>query len=297
MRNKLNVIGLLLGILVFFLASISFVTGADANYGGVTFVNPLASSTVVGTYVFNITNSSGFSAMANCTIYAQSSLTANSSWVEIAIITNETSIAETPVEVNGTVNSAVIEDANNYEINATCWNITGDIADGTISSVIIDNTVPTAPSSLSPSDLALQTNDTVTFSTTVTNAETTSCVLYFDGINPGATSYSMTYSTNTCSHTISNLPYQSYKWYVRASDESNTTDSVINTINLNSKTNPMGNVLIAKQAGVDVAIGGKGKVFSIQEWITNEKLGPIPVWVISVFIVVSVIAYALFKKK
>jgi len=191
--------------------------------GAVVFVNPTSSSTISGTSkVLNVTGT----ALKNCTFYAKSASTANSTWSTLGTFKNFTGVDGS---VNGTFNTNSLEDATNYYLNATCWNATSNLHDGTISSVLVDNKDPTAPTSPSPASGTRDTDGSVTFSATVTDRETTECTLYFTGTNPGDSSYSMTYSTTSCSKTITAMPEQSYDWYVQASDGTNTTNSATTT--------------------------------------------------------------------
>ncbi len=88
----------------------------------------------------------------------------------------------------------------------------------------MDNAVPTAATSLTPTT---DDDGDFTFSGTVTDSETTSCTLQFVGGTtiPGGDSQAMTYSGDTCSLIVTDVPESIYTWFIRASDETNTTDS------------------------------------------------------------------------
>src|SRR3990167_1802730 len=88
--------------------------------------------------------------------------------------------------------------------------------------IIIDTTVPTAPSSLTPTSDA---DGAVTFSGTVTGSQVTKCDLEFQGTSFGSKIQTMTHSGNTCSLSLTNVPEQTYTWLVRASDGRNNTVS------------------------------------------------------------------------
>jgi len=167
-----------------------------------------------------------------------------------------------------TFNSAAFEDATDYIINVTYTNATNGVLHSadTNTGVTIDNTIPTAATSLSPT---LNTDGAVTFSGTVTGSRTTACTLIFEGTNPGATSYAMTHTGNSCSHALSNVPESSYQWIIRASDGTNTTDSSSQTTTVDIKTGS-GKFAIQPIADVD----------NIVTSVTSAKIGAIPIWVI-----------------
>lgn len=231
MKNKIN--------LVLVLAILSVLSIVSVN--AVTLISPANSATVSGTYILNATNTS-LPYMVNCTFYAKSSLTANSSWTSLGTFTN---LTDNPLRINGTFASTGLEDANNYFFNATCRNISNSVSSAaSTETIIVDNTVPTAPSSLTPTS---DTDGTVSFSATVTGRETTSCVLYFSGTNPGNPSYTMTHSGATCTYDSLSMPEQSYQYYVRASDETNTTNSATTTLNVDVHTSAGAGTVIAQQ--------------------------------------------------
>lgn len=252
---------------------------------------PAASSTVSGTIGLNatITNpDSNFS----CGFYAKSSLTANDTWSLLATIANATDIT-----ANTTYDTIGLEDANNYIFNATCYNDTTTWADDTNIAIVIDNTVPQTPSSLSPATDSVDKDGSVTFSSTVTGENTTSCTLYFSEGNPGASSYAMTHTSNTCSYSLTNIPEQTYKWYVIASDETNSSSaSAINRINVDIQTSAGKAVLLA-QAEREGLVKRTGlKTFAIVNGF-NKTIAGIPIWIILVLggIVVGIVIYV--KKK
>jgi hypothetical protein len=222
MGKKLKIsLFLLVAIAVFTFSVMSVMASA-------TVVSPGASAVVSGTYILN---ASGVD-LANCSFYAKSPSTANSSWTFLGSFVNTTAGS---IKINGTFNSAVLEDSNDYTFNASCLNGSGQYHEGTRSGITIDNTVPTTPT-LSPESNTKDTDGDVTFTGTVTGARTTGCILYFDGINPGSSSYTMTHSGNTCTYTKTAMPEQTYKWYVIASDGTNTSTSTTNTINVDVNT-------------------------------------------------------------
>lgn len=239
MKNKINL------VLVLAIFSVLSVMSVNAT---ISLVSPANSATVSGTYILNATNvTTTFDQIANCTFYAKSSLTANSSWTSLGTFNNDSLIS-----VNGTFDSTILEDANNYIFNATCRNSSNSVQSiASTATIIVDNTDPTTPSALSPTS---DTDGTVSFSATVTGRETTSCTLYFSGINPGNPSYAMTHSGDTCTYTDLSMPEQTYQYYVRASDETNTTDSATTTLDVDVHTSAGAGTVAQQQATTEQII-------------------------------------------
>lgn len=281
MKNKLN---LSLLVLTVFLLSVFPVLAAitvtledpDASerISGVTTVN----ATMVGT-----TNDTSY----NCTFYANSAaLTANTTAVNLGSSENLSAIDGTWF-INITFDSSILEDATDYVLNATCYQRNGTNSDtdsDTNTGVIINNTVPTAPTSLVPTS---DDDGIITFAGTVTGSETTACTLYFDGKNPGLSSYTMTHSGNNCSYTTTSaIAEETYKWYIRASDGSETTDSSISTTNVN------------------VDVGNKGAIFGDQARSgAGQRLSTTPIFgedglnTTAIIIVVGIVVlFILFRR-
>ena len=122
------------------------------------------------------------------------------------------------------------------------------------------------------------------FISTVTGSQTTACTLYFVGTHPGASSYSMTHSGNSCTKTITSIPQLSYVWYVQASDGTNTTNSGQSTIIVNDgKT---GGRYLQQQG----KLGGSLSVAGSQG--SNIPTG----WIV-IGIVVIIVLVIIFKRK
>lgn len=264
---------------------------------------PAASGTVTGDTVFNVTISGDTSAgedVMNITLFAQSTLTANSSWVEIgnnatvnasALATNQT---ETTIAALGVNN---LEDANNYIFNITVKNATGDgfLAEDTNTGITVDNTEPDTPTGQSPASQASDDDGDVTFSATVNGSETTSCTLRFDGQNPGASSYAMTHTADTCSVSLTSMPEQQYSWFVRASDETDTADSSTIAVIVDIPGGGGGGgSAIVKKALLEEALQPP-----IATKLKTPVFGAMPLYaVISIAVVILVIASAIvFNKK
>lgn len=275
-RNKI-----LFGLFFLFgiLASLGFVSAT------VSIDLPAQGATLTGTFIINVTNQTGFDTMNNCTFTIGSSLTANTS-VTIGTFDNDTLF-----NVNGTYDSTLLEDANDYILSASCVNSTSDIQLDTSTGLIVDNTIPQTPSSLTPSDASVDSDGDVTFSATVTGVNTTSCTLQFSGLlPPGGNAQSMTHTGNTCSLTLTAIPDQIYTWFIRASDETDTTDSSTIQINVDVQTSA-GKTAALIDAGLIKSEGGA--TFSIIQGMGNLSSQQI----VGGLIVIGLIMFFFFKKK
>jgi len=205
-----------------------FATIGGAMAAG-TFDTPTSSSRIRDTQFINI--STGLNNPTSCVLTFTSSITANTS--ETKTLVNSTDGITEITTLNNTINTREFEDGNDYGISATCYNSSnvGGANSSTItaiSSMIFDNSEPTAATSRTPADGTTDTDGTVTFSSTVGGNVTTSCELVFDstsGCSPGAGSYAMDNSGDTCSLILDNMPQckSGYYWTVKASDETNET--------------------------------------------------------------------------
>jgi hypothetical protein len=210
----------LLLLATFFLTFVFFVGFVSAT---VTLVTPATSGTVTSnTTTMNATNSSSFGYPVNCTFWAQSTSTANSSYVAVGTFTNYTAGA---LFINGTLNSTYLEDSNDYQFKASCWNISGVTQENSSATtgITVENTVPTAPTA-TPADKSTDTDGSITFTGTVVGRETTGCTLFFTDKNPGSKSYSMTHSGSSCTYALTGIPEQTYSWIIQASDGTNNTN-------------------------------------------------------------------------
>ena len=208
-------------LLLFSLMLIGFINQASAFTA--TLNTPAAlEDSVRGTYVLNATISDADVSVLNCTFYALSSSTANSTYVVLNATVTNTSTNQTEFTTNW--ESTAVEDASDYSFKVMCYNAT-NTSTGTNGGIEIDNGVPTAPSTPTPTDKSTDTDGSVAFSVAVTGSETTGCTLYFSGQNPGSASYAMTHSGDTCTLSSFSIPEQTYYWYVTATDGTNTTNS------------------------------------------------------------------------
>lgn len=206
-----------------------------------TINTPSASSTIGGSTAFNVTVTDGTvpeRENLNLTFYLKSSLTANNTWAVIGT-NNSLNFTLTANQSITTINLAgLIEDANDYILNVTVKNSTGSIiGSDTNTGMIVDQTVPQTPT-LSPASnpSSPQTSSTTqTFTATVTGANTTSCtyVIARGGASSGSDyiTGTATHSGNTCTFTkafTATTDNGNWKWYVTASDETNSSTSATN---------------------------------------------------------------------
>jgi hypothetical protein len=272
--KQLAFVSLTLFALIFALALVS---------ASPTLVSPASSATISGaTVLLNATNGT-LSEILNCTFYASSPSTANSTAVSIGSAVNESA---SDLDINMTFNSAILEDSNDYSIYASCWNATTQQNSSARTGITVDNTIPQAPSSLTPATYnTVTTAGTQTFSSTVTNQNTTSCTytIYRGGSSADGNSGSATYSSSTCSFTkafSTTSDNGEWWWTITASDGTNTTSSSTNHLTVN---------LPGKGGGaLPLTTSGDGTTGS-------KKAG----WVIMIIIVLAVVGliYAFTRKK
>ena len=246
--------------------------------GSVTVVSPASSSVISGTAVLNASGTN----LLNCTFYAKSPSTANNTWANLGTFYNSTANAGS---INGTFDSSILEDSNDYTFNATCYNSSGSLHEGISTSVTIDNTVPQAPTSLSPTDNTLITSATTqNFSATVVDSNTTGCTYVIS--RGGATSGNdyitgtASYSGSSCSFTksfSSQTDNGNWYWYIIASDGSNTTSSSTHLLQ------------------VQIPPSGGGTTEVTIPVIDEEKLKNIVIIVIAIIVVIIIVS--ILKKR
>lgn len=244
-------------------------------------VTPATSGILSGTSAVLNASSSYITEMLNCSWYASSTSTANSTAVLIRNITNS-SISQT--YLNTTFNSNLLEDSNDYVVYAICYN--GTYTNETSASstgVVIDNTIPQTPSSLSPSASSTDDDGAVTFSGTVTGVNTTGCTLYFSGKNPGASSYTMTHSSNTCTYSFTSMPEETYDYYITASDGTNTTDSATTRFDISIDT-PANYLFVEEKKSI-----AQEQTFSISELGDVGNGVKIGVFIFAILIIVVIV--------
>lgn len=172
------------------------------------------------------------------------------------------------------MNSSWFEDGTDYTLILNLFN-GSDYVNKTITPSRLDNTIPQAPSSMTPLDLAtLTTASTQTFTSTVVNANTTSCTytLYRAGSPSDGNSGSGTYSGSTCSFTKDfSSSADNGVWYstITASDGTNTTASSTNKLTVN--------------------IPGLGGRTPAPEGILSGDTGKTIGWIVAVIVVLGLI--------
>lgn len=250
-------------------------------------VTPASSGTMSGTtYVWNVTNGT-VDEMTTCRLWGNSSLTSNSTSVLLNTSTNDSVSAK---YINGTFNSALIEDSNDWKFFADCSNGTlNSYNSSTSTSVIVNNTIPDTPTSLVPASESTDTDGAISFSATVNGWETTHCTLFFTGTNPGLKSYSMTHTGNTCTYSLTSSSDQTYKYLIQADDGTDFTNSTETTYHVStpsSATNQLTPQQLkqAEKEAKALSVAGEGKI-------------PKGVWWIIGIILAIVIIVAIVNKK
>ncbi len=271
-----------LAILTLFLFSFTLISAMEAD--NITIVTPVASGSLVGaTADFNVTLVTGYEAenWTSVRIWLVSAgLTANTTEaLATDWITNTTDLM-----LNGTLDSTAFEDGTDYTFKAQLFNGT-DYLNSTVSGVIINNGVPTAPT-LSPADLTTVTSSgTQTFTGTVVDADTTSCTytIYRGGSTADGEAGTGSYSGTSCTFTkafSSTADNGVWHWTIIASDGTDTTST---TAKLNVNLVGAGGGYLPLITGADSA-SEKGS----KAWIF---------WSIIIVIAISLIAYFATGKK
>jgi len=287
--------------LISFLLVLSSLPLIMAPAGSAVFINPLNDAILGNTTVINVTINN-VAGNFSCIFYAGSSLTANITWVNLTTssVGNNTAGTGGINFTNFTFNTNALEDANNYRFNATCSNDTEMWAHAVTTGIIIDNTRPQSATSPSPASGTIDTDGTVLFNTTVIGVNTTSCTLRFDGANPGNSIYTMTHGGNACWTELTLIPESNYYWFVRTSDETNTTDSSTTRIEIDTQSSAGKLGYLLSQPGAQ-SLGG-AEVLLAEEEVTTTKdnvigffkkelIGGIPVWIILLIAVILVIFF------
>ena len=176
------------------------------------------------------------------------------------------------------INSSLFEDGNDYNITVSFWN--GTTFFNMSKLIVIDNGVPTSATGFAPTGTV--TNGTLNFTASVTNANTHACYLNFSGSNPGRTGYAMNYSGTSCSLFFRTpLSAFTYRWFISASDGSNTTASGLQTTTIDVVDDTLNSITtkqvkeVARQrelsVGGGVADSDVGKQLFEQDVANSEK--------------------------
>lgn len=282
-------------ILTFLIASIllAMIGTVSASSAVTTLRTPASSATITGASTLNVTiaNPDG---NYSCKFYAKSASTANSSWGLVKLETNASS-EYSAISLNTTFSSLVLQDSNDYIFNATCFNDTTiwpTVA--TATGITIDNTDPSAATARTPATNSLVTSaGTQTFSGTVIDSNTTGCTLKL-GINGGnLQTYTMTYSTSTCSYDYTGFSDSSinenYQWYIISSDGTDTATSDSNVIQVQITPTAGG---VANQAQLNAVTQQQQKALSI-----GDTLGENQTTVFIIALILIIIAIIYFTRK
>lgn len=189
----------------------------------VTLVSP-ATSGVLGAGTYLNATMTGMNGSKNCTFYAYSASTANSSYIQIG---SNATVSAANISEGRTVRFAqfVLEDASDYVFQANCTNdSTNWYPSSTSTGVTVDGTIPQAPSSPSfGTNEVIRSSKAITYSVTAGN--TTACTLYI-----GTKSFAMTEASGVCSYTLTKLSGVldgTYDVYAIATDQYNTSTSSV----------------------------------------------------------------------
>lgn len=229
-------------LLMCFVFSISFVSSVGGLTSANVSVTTPAASAIMGnaSFFFNVSIDSDSDYQAenytqlNIWIYS-ATLTANTSQIDISGV--KANVSE--YEFSGSVDTSGFEDGNDYIFVAVLNNGT-DLVNQSRTGLIINNTVPGAPTLSTPADQSsITSSGTQTFTYTVGDANTVSCTYTIDRYNSpsdsGSASGTGTYSAASCSFTkafSSSSDNGDYSVVVTASDGSDTTGSTTGTFHV-----------------------------------------------------------------
>lgn len=275
-----------LGKLMIFLFGIIFLLTFVSSATTVTLKIPASSGVVSGATVGQTLNTTfdTFTNVTSCTWYASSSSTANSTATNISSVANS---SVNPAFLNFTLwDTTKLEDSNDYSVYASCTNFSSVVANSTPNTnIVIENTIPQAPTSLLPVASSTDDDGNVVFSGIVTGANTTSCLLFFvNGPNINGPVQTMTHSGNTCNLTINGIPEQTYNYIIQASDGTNRTNATSTAFNVGLQTSS--NYLFQGNKNIQV---NEDKSLSVAS-------GKVPIFVIVILIIIA-IAFWISRKK
>ncbi len=270
-----------MAIMILSIVSASTVTIVPASGATLTGTKVLNGSLVGYTFLPSVT-------FVNVSWYAKSASTANSSWV---LLNASQAVDLSVTNFTGTTfNSLVLEDSNDYIFNITYSNTTVFFGDAVSTGVIVQNSVPIAPLSITPTS---DDDGAFTISSTVAGLNTTGCTLTFDGANPGSGSYAMTHSGNTCTQAFTGVPDLIYKFRITASDGTDTANSVLSTLTVTKQTSA-GKIATYYNEGLVDSSGNIIKENPVKSML-GKDIGGFPVWLI-VVIVIAGIVFAIKRK-
>ena len=241
--NKLGLIAVI-ALLAVLMASTVFAVES------ITWVNPNAATDVLTIAAIategelNITVG-GKVNVSNCSFYVYATDTNETQASPVLIGTNSTGNQTNTTTVNATVwslkfNATTVQDTANAVFNASCesYNVSVNTPFSTTQSAKTDAVAPTTPTSVNPANNAkLEKSDrTMSFSGTVTAADTTGCYVQFSGRNPGKTIYATNFlgaTATNCTVEIANFPEDTFKYQYFATDGINDTTAFSGTREFN----------------------------------------------------------------
>lgn len=232
-----------------------------------------------------------YGGLINCTFYKKSTSANQTVWDTIGNFSNYS--AANVTGINGTFFVNATEDASDWEFRARCCNYSeGADTDScfnasTSATIVIDKSTPTTPTLTTPSSY---TNTSIVFSATVVGNETTTCELHFDGRNPNSTTHNMTHSGDACTLTLTNIPEESYNFFVRATDDRNTTDSSTQSIRIDYGTGTAKMGALLSEPGVR---GKGGAVLSFAGDFLSSDGGIITI----IAVIVVIVAIVIYRRK
>jgi len=299
MKNKYKSLVLLLSAIFLVLAILPFIYAE--NTFGCYFNIPNATSLVLSNnWTINATITSLYTNanVTNCTFYAQDVSTNATAY---ATLFTDNNVTDDQLKFGYAYNTTALEDGSNYTFKMVCVNVTtpigttwaknnctnttdvsAGIANISYGRLIVNNTVPDAPTALSPSNQQITTTNTVTFSGTVSDAKTTGCRLRL-----GVLTYNMTYSGSSCTLTLSNIPRQVYQWYISATDGSDTISSGVYDVDVKVQHGSKAGAALQQAGyqptgGATFAVGTTAENVSMGNFLTSATVRGIPnfLWLI-----------------
>ena len=220
-------------------AILLFVTMGVLALNTVTLVSPASgavANNASGTAILNASFATPALNYTVCTFHIDSQLSNATTYVQILNISGDTQKTgmSTNASINTTFNTKMFQDASDIRMYTTCNTTNDTFATSTVvTGIIINNTVPIAPTAITPATKTMDTDGSVTFAGTgLIDENTTACTL---NLYVGATkieSHAMTYSTTSCSLTRS-INDGSYYWTITASDGLDTREGNRNELNVN----------------------------------------------------------------
>lgn len=242
--------------------SIGMVSAANAIS-----MSPISSTSISGTVSINTTLDSNTLQITNVTFYYRNDT--SGSWIEIGTVNNITS---NQTSFNTTWDSTAVVDGNNYELNASMINITGDLLTSDVAiSMILDNGLPTA--SYGSSSVATNTYVATTDSFTLAIAADSTigisnCTFTINGVDVIVPT-----SSNACSSSLTAFSNFSISKIEDYTYTLTATDGNGNTTTTSSRILRMKNPTGGGDSGSTTNIFNQGTKTEIKEVVSVAKEG------------------------